>query len=327
MLERERNNISLDVTQQEAPFSVVNALKVVQAGTDPSWVSTREVGKQKLSYVSGDVVIRLLNKAFNYRWSYEVLETRVVESIDKDQSKWKKPNQPQTPVVQSLGRLTVPGWGVREQWGSQVILAAGADVQANAFKGAATDAMKKCASSFGIGLDLYGQQGMNELRVTISDVLTDDEVILGHFKEKIKKDKEATKEVDKEPEVYNHAPAEVDPNDVDDTPSDSSDSQSDNASVGRGNAQSNTQATPAPQQTQTPAQSGPAQQTQSQPASGWTKEDIDAMKALKESLGGTDNNVFNPYAQQFFGNPNADYSMLSPENIKDFLHFMSQQSQ
>lgn len=86
----ERGNISLEVTQQDEPFSVVNALKLVQSPTNPSWVKTRQQGKETLSYISGDLVIRMLNKAFQYRWSYEVLETRIVESIDKDQSKWKK---------------------------------------------------------------------------------------------------------------------------------------------------------------------------------------------------------------------------------------------
>lgn len=320
MSHRQRNNISLEVTQQEAPFSLVNALKVVQSPTSPDWVKTRRQGKTELSYVSGDVVIRLLNKAFNYRWSYEVLETRVVDSVDKFNEKYDKEPKPQTPVVQSLGRLTVPGWGVREQWGSQVVLASGADVQANAFKGAATDAMKKCASTFGIALDLYGQQGINELRVTPQDIMTDDDEILGKFGKKIEEDLK-----ENEAKVTNHAPAEILPEDLEE---DEVTTQVTSRQKLPQDTQENIDATgnqPVKEPKQAPATPAPETQAvvepKAQPSGQWTKDMIDGLKQVKAKRG-IDNDGLTPFVQEFFGNQDVDFRMLTPQNAMDFIHFM-----
>jgi hypothetical protein len=61
----------------------------------------------------------------------------------------------QPPYLQIRGRLTVPGLGVKEQYGTK-ILVGGASEQEGASKSASTDALKKCATLFGIGLELYG---------------------------------------------------------------------------------------------------------------------------------------------------------------------------
>ena len=114
----------LDISMVETPFSEMNALRVIQTPTNPEWIKM----KNNLSYISGDTVTRLLNKAFLYRWSFEVVETRVVQSQAK-----KNETSTQGSVVQVHGRLTVPGWGVREQWGSQPLVG-GSDVQEHAFK-------------------------------------------------------------------------------------------------------------------------------------------------------------------------------------------------
>ena len=166
-----------EIFEQKPPFSEINALNAIQSPTNPQWVKTRNIKGTNLSYVSGDLVIRLLNKAFKYRWSFEIKETKVVESADrvfKNRNTGQETLTPQNPVVQTLGRLTVPGWGVREQWGAQPIIG-GQDVQEHAFKASATDALKKCASMFGIALDLYGTEGMVDLAVTPQDYLADDE--------------------------------------------------------------------------------------------------------------------------------------------------------
>jgi len=62
--------------------------------------------------------------------------------------------EPQPPIAHVLGMLIVPGVGAVSQWGSKVLLG-GADEQESAFKAAATDAFKKCATLLGIGLELY----------------------------------------------------------------------------------------------------------------------------------------------------------------------------
>lgn len=237
----------------------------------------------------------------------------------------KKPNEPQPPVVQSLGRLTVPGWGVREQWGSQVILQVGADQQAHAFKGAATDALKKCASTFGIGLDLSGQEGMRELAVGPKDLLTDDQIVMEKFKQKLEEDKEKAEEElrAKEEDIQNYKSEEsLQENTQEEaaggeTPSEPTQPQDSHETVSGGDAQPDS------------APSATAEKTSDDSAKSerWSKEDIDAMRALKKRLGiaQNDNQSLNPWVQKFFNDPNANLHMIRPSNVKDFLHFMSQQ--
>ncbi len=95
-----------------------------------------------LDYIEGHSVIQRLNDAFESEWSFEV--TRF-EILDEE--------------VIVLGKLSV-GDIVKFQFGSSNItrdsktkntLCIGDDL-----KSAATDALKKCASLFGIGLHLYG---------------------------------------------------------------------------------------------------------------------------------------------------------------------------
>lgn len=65
--------------------------------------------------------------------------------------------EPQPPIVHVLGRLIIPGFGVREQWGSKSLIG-GYTEQESAFKSAATDAFKKCAAEFGIALQLWDSE-------------------------------------------------------------------------------------------------------------------------------------------------------------------------
>jgi len=155
---------------EQLKYNVEEAKKVLESKLDPRWIKERQQGNTTLSYIGGHTVIRLLNKAFNYQWSFEIVSEEIVQSIPKQVTQWnpqtrkKEPAfnpdgtpklEPQPPVAKVLGRLTVPGLGVREQYGSK-ILVGGATEQESAFKAAATDALKKCASMFGIGLELYG---------------------------------------------------------------------------------------------------------------------------------------------------------------------------
>jgi len=94
-----------------------------------------------LDYVEGVDYIERLNEAFEFEWSFEILEHRVYED-----------------EVVVLGQLRAAGI-VKQQFGrSRItrsrdggeILSLGDDLKA-----AATDSLKKCASLFGIGLHLY----------------------------------------------------------------------------------------------------------------------------------------------------------------------------
>ena len=317
----------MDPAFLDAPFSQFNALSIIQTNTNPDWIKSRKSGKMDLQYVSGDTVTRLLNKAFRYKWSFYVLETRVVESQDKI-NKWKPEvaPEPQLPVVQVHGRLVVPGWGVREQWGAQP-LSGGSDVQEHAFKSAATDAMKKCASMFGIALDLYGTDGMDGLAVTAKDYLTDDEVVIKNYKEHLRKQREEQLKATQPSVPHSNEPVsqqiqpqtaqEMTPKEREVVPTES------------------VQATPivppvkSPEVISQPAEPEAAPQAPSQPsqtqANYWQEEDIEGLRNAKAALGidPANNDALDKYTQEFFGMPEATYRNISPSNVKDFLHFLS----
>lgn len=129
-------------------------------------IQTREgAGKQKLSYVSGNFVIDQLNRAFNYAWSWSVDECWIVPSIPKrwkDRTSGKETVTEQPPVAHVRGTLTAmlkDEKGVyievsKSATGSKTIIG-GATEQESIFKSAGTDALKKAASLFGIGAQLY----------------------------------------------------------------------------------------------------------------------------------------------------------------------------
>ena len=93
-------------------------------------------GGKRYDYVETHTVINRLNSATNGEWSFHV---RNVE--------WRA----DLLIVQ--GELSIPGLGTRSGFGVQKVAAnAGEDL----VKGASSDALKKCATLFGVALDLYG---------------------------------------------------------------------------------------------------------------------------------------------------------------------------
>lgn len=328
----------MDISMEETPFSEINALNIIQTPTNPAWKKQRVSSGKSLDYISGDTVTRLLNKAFRYRWSFYILETRMVESQDKIQKSYNneppKPSIPQLPVVQVHGRLVVPGWGVREQWGAQP-LSGGSDVQEHAFKSAATDAMKKCASMFGIALDLYGQEGIDELAVTPNDFLVDDEKVLANIRKQMKlsaeqrkQQAEAVKTETPKPVV---APSEqpapaVQAGPVQEHQEPEAIPQMEAAPV----QQEFYQQPPMPVETvqqpempAPPAQPEPVQQpVTTQGTSSWNPDDIMKLKTLKTKLGILDNRDLDVFVAEFFQSPDARYINIRPDNIHDFNSFL-----
>ncbi|MFC1817470.1 Rad52/Rad22 family DNA repair protein [Thermodesulfobacteriota bacterium] len=99
---------------------------------------------QTLAYVSGHTVIQRLNDAFESAWSFEI----VSHEIQQDE-------------VIVLGKLTAEST-VKTQFGSSRITRARETGEmislADDLKSAATDALKKCATLFGVGLHLYADK-------------------------------------------------------------------------------------------------------------------------------------------------------------------------
>lgn len=129
-------------------------------------------GNTMLKYLSGSTIIDMLNDAFGYAWSSEVKKEWIEQSTPYFNGYSKSPEkvnylgrdgawEEQGPVAHVLITLTVylqVDGGVvelkKDGYGSKSILGKQND-QESIFKAAGTDALKKAASLFGIGLELY----------------------------------------------------------------------------------------------------------------------------------------------------------------------------
>ena len=193
------------------PMDLSNKTKLdLSAPIDPSLLKTRTMGKEELTYVSQNTVVDLLNQAFNYMWSFVIDEQWMeqgVPVVKKENPKWpfteKNTDMSQVqidaegkryvvleqgPVAWTRGRLRVPFvdentgeviWIEKSSCGAQAIIGNQAVQSTNAFKGSQSDCLKKCASLFGIALELYRDQTEEEhfqmLRENyIPDVWTDE---------------------------------------------------------------------------------------------------------------------------------------------------------
>ena len=96
-----------------------------------------------LAYVEGHAVIQRLNDAFDARWSFTVQRNEIINETDE---------------VLVLGQLEADGI-VKCQFGSSRITRSRQSGEmvslADDFKAATTDALKKCATMFGVALHLY----------------------------------------------------------------------------------------------------------------------------------------------------------------------------
>ncbi len=104
-------------------------------------------GRGQLTYVDGTTVFRRLIKATDNNFEVQVL--------NQDFRDFGKTSKGETRLLLiAQVRLTIPGMGSREHVGVQVVNSAsgGEDL----WKGAVTDGIKKAATLFGVGLELYG---------------------------------------------------------------------------------------------------------------------------------------------------------------------------
>lgn len=97
-------------------------------------------GGRSFSYVEGFTVIRRLNEATGNNWSLEIKEITSIQVGNESR-------------LQARVALTIPGLGTREHIGVQSVNDRGGE---DLVKGVVTDALKKAATLFGVGLELYG---------------------------------------------------------------------------------------------------------------------------------------------------------------------------
>lgn len=288
-------------------FDVPTALSILQSPTPSSLIEKKQAGGQTLDYVSAATVIRTLNKAFGLRWSFRIHESRYVES-------YKHGNNEQRPVVQTLGELTVPGLGSRMQWGSQSVVG-GQQQQEHAFKGSASDALKKCAAMFLVHLDLADKGPKTELGIGPENLPAFD-------LEKMQKQQQATPEQPAEEPVS--APVEKTPVQAPQAQQGSEERIQEEPQIPQAVQESiNT----VPEVQPSASNPEPVQPTQpvQQNANQWSKEDVEELKNHKDRLKITTNEELNPYIQTFFGNDEMTFRQLTPVTIKDFNHYLSGQ--
>ena len=194
------------------PMNLDNKTKLeLSAPIDPSLLKTRTMGKEELTYVSQNTVVDLLNKTFNYMWSFEIDKQWMeqgVPVVKKENPKWPFTDKntdmsqvqidaegkkyiilEQGPVAWTRGRLKVPFetesgqivWIEKSACGAQAIIGNQAVQSTNAFKGSMSDCLKKCASLFGIALELYRDETeeahFQSLRSDLMPDIWTDEVI------------------------------------------------------------------------------------------------------------------------------------------------------
>ena len=146
-----------------------NIKNYINSPIPSSLISTRQGGgKTQLSYLSGNLVVDMLNEAFGIAgWDWIVDKEWVRESTPKQPNKYeiqqgKTEPIPQGPVAHVLGHLVVRLQDetgrvfevTKSGYGGKAILG-GQSEQEDIYKSAGTYALKKAASLFGIGLELY----------------------------------------------------------------------------------------------------------------------------------------------------------------------------
>lgn len=172
---------------------IVDKLSV---GLPQEIIKTRPGGHGKdLDYVSGSTVIDILNNAFGHNWSWAVKEFWREDSIPfyskNDNS--RENGIPQGPIIHCLGTLTAQFYDdngdvatiSKDGFGAKAIVGGQSDQKDN-YKSAATDALKKAASLFGIAAQLYRDENEQFFYESINyvDPWADEEVYAAHAEER-----------------------------------------------------------------------------------------------------------------------------------------------
>ena len=111
-----------------------------------SAIKYRDDHGTRLPYVEAHTVIRRLIEATDNTFDVAVLEQSI-------QPNGKTSKGADKFLITARVRLTIPGLGSREHMGVQAVVTGGGEDLA---KGAISDAIKKAATLFGVGLELYG---------------------------------------------------------------------------------------------------------------------------------------------------------------------------
>ena len=146
-----------DLLWDGLPPAVTNAL---EQPLDPALVSRRKGrGNRHFTYVEGRTAIDQANEIFGYGgWGHEVVgdvTLREIENVDLKTGEMKRIRSYAAKV-----RVTVTGAPSRTDVGFHTVAEESAEGHETAYKGAATDALKRALRTFGdqFGNALYGEQ-------------------------------------------------------------------------------------------------------------------------------------------------------------------------
>lgn len=140
------------MTNELVPINLSPALRQIFTQETPREAIRTRPGRggRVLLYTDGAYVVRTLNEAFNWNWDFEVDHEEILYVIDRPFEVRCRGK-----LIIRIGDVTI----TKMQYGCQpveLLKDGSAPVSlGDAFKGAATDALKKCASLLGIALDLY----------------------------------------------------------------------------------------------------------------------------------------------------------------------------
>lgn len=130
----------------EAVFSP-EQINFLEQHTPPEAIQTRQGrGGKAFRYVTQQYVTRLLNDVFGFNWDFDVLW----EQAGKREVIVKGQLTVRSPKGQIVTKTQFGGAEIKTEKKTGNPLSVADD-----FKAAASDALKKCASLLGIGLDLY----------------------------------------------------------------------------------------------------------------------------------------------------------------------------
>lgn len=108
-------------------------------------------GGMQFSYVEHGYVTERLNMVFGFNWDFEVVDKQILE----DEVVVEARLTVRTPTGQTIVKTQFGGADIKRHASGQK---SGRPLSiADDLKAAASDALKKCASLLGIGLDLYGR--------------------------------------------------------------------------------------------------------------------------------------------------------------------------
>lgn len=172
-------------------------IDILTQDTPKEWIQKRVIGGGgEANYVAGFRFIQRFNEAFGFLWSYEVPKTWNENNNIVAQGRWSLqiPGRTITRKLPDGTEETIRFDGfsvVKEQFGSAEVKLYAQDIYAkdkngnarkdasgrpiirykkgdmmdlgNDYKAAATDAMKKCGTTLGMFLDVYGQHEQSEI--------------------------------------------------------------------------------------------------------------------------------------------------------------------